>query len=127
MLDKLVSLAIVDDKSGAAASVEVDVWTDVPDADVRLRLWDKDGRNPTPAARDPARPTRWKLLDVRPGATLTWSVRLASEKLERFELRLQVYQGEIALPKGNFSYSGPLERLEERNGRFHFTLAKPSG
>lgn len=126
MLDKLVSLAI-DDKSGAAASVEVEVWTDVPDPDVRLRLWDKDGRNPTPAEQDAARPTRWKLVDVQPGATLTWSVRLASEKLKRFELRLQVYQGEAPLPRGNFSYSGPLERLEERNGRFHFTRAQPSG
>jgi hypothetical protein len=27
------------------------------------------------------------------------------------------------VPGGNFSYSGPLEGLEERSGRFHFRRA----
>jgi hypothetical protein len=127
MRDKLVSLAIDDAKSAAGARVGIDVWTDVPDPVVRLRLWDSDGRNPTPAEWD-AKAGRWSIGVVRPGCTLTWSVRLASEKLERFELRLRVYQGDAPLPGGHFSYSGPLEGLEERSGRFHFAEApKPSG
>lgn len=120
MLDKLVSLAITDDEA-AAALVEIDVWTDVPDPEVRLRLWDREGRNPQVPRRLSVEPARWELESVYPGCTLTWLVRLASTRHSHFELRLQVFQAGSALPGGNFSYSGPLGGLEERSGRFHFT------
>lgn len=120
MLDKVVSLAVEGKAEALDASLVVAVHTDIPDHKVRLRLWDEFGRNPQPAKQDPPGGARWLLQGVRPGCTLTWSVRLASQQRDRFELRLEVLRDERPLPGGSFSYSGPLEGIEERNGRFHF-------
>lgn len=122
MLDKLVSLDWGAEKAEVgAAGVEVDVWTDVPQPQIRLRLWNPEGRDPQVPPR--LSETRWKLEnpDGLAGCTLTWSVRLASDVHSRFELRLQVFRAGKPLPDGNFYYAGPLDGLEERSGRFHFT------
>lgn len=133
MLDKVVSLAVYEVKPDAEAAaapdveVEVQLRPDIRHPQIRLRLWDKDGRNPQVPQQVSLQPARWKLENVHPGSTLTWLVRLVSTEHSHFELRLQVFQAGAALPDGNFSYSGPLEGLEERSGRFHFTTARPSG
>lgn len=122
MLDKVVALAVDEGQEGVAAQVlEVDVWTDIPEPHIRLRLWNPKGQDPQVPEPVPGRPTRWRLESARAGCTLTWSVRLASAAHSRFELRLRVFQAGTALPGADFSYSGPLEGLEERSGRFHFT------
>jgi hypothetical protein len=128
--EKVVSLVLPE--AGAAqgsAGVEVDVQTDAPQFDVRLRLWNREGREPREAVRRHGT-TRWRLRDPPEGfagCTLTWLVRMASPGPTHFELSLQVFQRDTPLPGASFLYTGPLEGLEERSGRFHFTTGRPSG
>jgi hypothetical protein len=118
MLEKVVSLGLGGEAE--ASGLQVEVWTDVPGPQVRLRLWDELGRTSEPAERVPGRPGRWSVPPARRGCTLTWSIRLASPGHSHFQLRLQVLRDEVPLSGGSFAYSGPLEGMEERRGRFHF-------
>lgn len=96
----------------------------------QLKLWDPHGRNPE--ALEPCEfvDTNEKTWDFkeRPdelnGRTLTWSVRLFAPEAGRFELIVEVLQGGKVVTDGFFRYSGPLEasEIEERTGRFHFTV-----
>lgn len=118
MLDKVVSLGLGDDEE--AYGLQVEVRSDVPRPQVRLRLWDELGRTSEPAEPVQGRPERWRLPPARRGCTLTWSIRLASPEHSHFQLRLQVLRDEVPLAGGSFAYSGPLDGMEERAGRFHF-------
>jgi hypothetical protein len=126
--EKVVSLVLPEaDAVQGSAGVEVDVQTDAPQVDVRLRLWNREGREPREAVRRHGT-TRWQLPDPQEGfagCSLTWVVRMASPEPTHFQLSLQVLQRDTALPDANFLYSGPLEGLEERSGRFHFAAGPP--
>lgn len=133
MLDKLISLATYPGKAGpAAGSVEVELEAIAPQVQPRLRLWNQAGRDPREPPRVPGA-NRWRLgtPESLAGWTLTWSVRMAPDpaRRSRFELRVQLFQDGDLLPDGTFFYAGPLEALEERSGRFHFTAGpnKTSG
>jgi hypothetical protein len=108
-----------------------------PQGQCRLRLWDAFGREPRVVGRDWEFYGRTDLVvpleraakDVH-GHTLTWSVRLApfeAEAGERYELLTQILQSGTALPNASFSYSGPLDDLDQVAGRFHFVVEKPPG
>lgn len=126
MLDKLISLAIDPGKAGLAAeNVELELEATAPHVEPRLRLWNQEGRNPQEPTQ--VRADRWRLGTPERllGWTLTWSVRMAPEPARRshFKLRVRLFRDGNLLPGGDFFYSGPLEVLEERSGRFHFQKA----
>lgn len=107
----------------------------------RLRLWDAHGRKPQiigqsgtvgGKAEDWDLPKKLEPIPVEQPAdslhnsTLTWSIRLWPKQFggdERYALQVQVLQGNLVSPGGNFSYSGPLDDYEEIAGRFHFAVS----
>jgi hypothetical protein len=143
MLDKVISLSVPPAVDAAAVSavqatalvhadlaktapvtgtVEVEI-SSTPQCHARLRVWNAQGRNPTQPGQD-GNTKRWQLgaPSVLLGCTLTWSVRLAPgpDGPSYFDLHVRLFQNGVALRDGDFFYSGPLDGLEERTGRFHF-------
>lgn len=117
------------DKNGGVPLVRVSVMADASGArgSGRVRLWDRDGRNPEDAGKfripdDGSEIPALKLLKDGSSVgslkqrTLTWAVRIAPLRpgdAGRYEVRVWVEQDERAVPGGEFLYSGPLDDVEE--------------
>jgi len=153
MLDALVTLRAVEDIAkivGGKLAVEpiagvrpetvrIKLYARAPQSDCTLMLWDDFGRNPELLKPQSIHrgasflELEWVLdnysvVDLK-ARTVTWSVRLASPRADSFEVHVDVFQGPDPAPGGRFFYAGPLEasEIEERTGRFHFTLeSQPS-
>jgi len=94
---------------------------------VRVRLWDADGRNPeVKLSFDiPKEGLEVPPVDlIEPGGnlsslnlrTLTWAVRFAPQEpgtMKRYEVRVWVEQSGRAVPGGEFLYSGPFDDNKE--------------
>ena len=95
---------------------------------LRLRLWDKLGRE----SRDPLKGVRVEIRGDSPsrdvglevdrgdldGCTLTWSIRLQGNGLYR--VRMTLIQNGEPVANGDFAYTGEVMETEELSGRFHF-------
>jgi hypothetical protein len=115
-----------------AERVALRIHAAAPHCRVRVRLWDRLGRDPT----DPANGQQLLFTDHAPdrtlelelpgkqgsfdGRTLTWVIRLQAAEQSSYEVRLTLLQGAVEVPGGDFSYTGPLLGLEQLSGRFHF-------
>lgn len=125
MGDKLIRIA----GSGEAPVVALSVAAG-PRGNCRVRLWDRDGRNPDwvdmggcdfdgkSAVNLGLRLVSGDPPDVRAldSRTLTWSVRLAASNpdvAQRYDVRILVQQGRQPVPGGEFLYSGPVDEVEE--------------
>ena len=125
MLETLVSLNL-DDPANAPADVEVELRTNALQMQPRFRLWNQLGRDPRAPQPVAGKQNTWTLGSAEGlrGWTLTWSVRLAATGARGpayFELRIRVLKKDALLPGGDVYYTGPLEGVEERHGRLHFS------
>lgn len=127
MLDTVVKLR-KDDSRPRGAQVEVRVQSS-PAAECRLKLWNREGRNPTALREHTGAGEAERRWSVGPsttaldGCTLTWSVRLAptgQPPPSHFQFRIRIVDGDTPLAGGEFFHSGPLDGFEERTGRMHF-------
>jgi hypothetical protein len=119
----------IEDRAGRVA---LRIHAAAPHCRVRVRLWDRLGRNPTDPANGqellftggaPDRTLDLQLPGERDsfeGRTLTWVIRLQAADRSSYEVRLTLLQGAAEVPGGDFSYTGPLLGLEQLSGRFHF-------
>jgi len=112
-------------------TLSVSLEVSAPEVEAQAKLWDQEGRAPEVLGQliKGKNLYEWpipKPIDQLDGWTLTWWVRLASDESTRFSVTLKVQQGGETLPKGTFTYSGPLEadEMQERSGRFHFKVGK---
>lgn len=131
MRDHVVTLrtAAVAPAAAAQPTICLELFAVAPRGRWRLRLWDADGRNPTPVCLpngdDFANqcgplvvPLAGKNFD---GKTLTWAVRLQGNG--PYHVRMTLLQDWKPASGGDFVYTGPLDGTEEITGRFHFNVA----